>query len=48
MSPALVLTPSDLAIAASLIVFDAAMSVVFQLNLHWKILIATARLSANM
>jgi putative ABC transport system permease protein len=48
MNAAISLTPGDLAIAASLIAFDALMSLVFRLNLHWKILVATARLVVQL
>jgi putative ABC transport system permease protein len=41
---AIALTPSDLAIAALLIVFDAALSLWLQLGLHKRIAIAAARM----
>ena len=41
---AIILTPGDLAIAASLIVIDAAISLWFQLGLHRRIAIAALRM----
>jgi putative ABC transport system permease protein len=43
MTPIL-LTPFDIAIAASLILLDAALSILLKLRLHWQIAIAAARM----
>ena len=42
------LTPQDLAVAASLIVFDALLSLIFRLGLHWKIAIASVRMVVQL
>jgi putative ABC transport system permease protein len=42
------LTPQDLAVAASLIVFDAILSLIFKLGLHWKIAIASVRMVVQL
>lgn len=42
------LTPGDLAIAASLIVFDAVLSLAFKLGLHWRIGIASVRMVVQL
>ena len=44
MTPLLSLSPTDLAIAASLIGFDAALSIVLRLDLHRQVLWAAARM----
>jgi putative ABC transport system permease protein len=43
MTPIL-LTPFDIAVAASLILLDAALSILLKLRLHWQIAIAAARM----
>jgi putative ABC transport system permease protein len=48
MSGAISLTPVDLAIASSLIVFDAILSLVFRLRLHRQILVASVRLVVQL
>ncbi|HEY1878568.1 MAG TPA: iron export ABC transporter permease subunit FetB [Caulobacteraceae bacterium] len=48
MSTTISLTPWDLAIASSLIVFDAILSLVFRLGLHRQILVASARLVVQL
>jgi putative ABC transport system permease protein len=45
---ALSLSPWDLAIASSLIVLDAALSLAFGLRLHWKIAVASVRLVVQL
>jgi len=45
---AISLTPHDLAIASSLILFDAALSLVLNLRLHWKIIIASIRMVGQL
>ena len=44
----ILLSPGDLAIAASLVVLDAALSFVFRLGLHRQIAIATVRLVVQL
>jgi putative ABC transport system permease protein len=44
MNGVISLTPQDLAIASSLIVLDAILSLVFSLGLHWRIVIASVRM----
>jgi putative ABC transport system permease protein len=48
VSTTISLTPWDLAIASSLIVFDAILSLVFRLGLHRQILVASARLVVQL
>jgi putative ABC transport system permease protein len=48
VSPVISLTPTDLAIASSLIVFDALLSLRFRLNLHRQILVASVRLVVQL
>jgi ABC-type iron transport system FetAB permease component len=43
MTPIL-LTPFDVAVAASLILLDAVLSILLKLRLHWQITIAAARM----
>jgi putative ABC transport system permease protein len=43
MTPIL-LTPFDIAVAASLILLDAVLSILLKLRLHWQIAIAAARM----
>jgi putative ABC transport system permease protein len=43
MTPIL-LTPFDIAVAASLILLDAALSILLKLRLHWQITVAAARM----
>jgi putative ABC transport system permease protein len=45
---AIVLAPTDLAIAASLILFDAVLSIVLKLNLHRQVLWAAARMVVQL
>jgi putative ABC transport system permease protein len=45
MNPIL-LTPLDISIAASLIVLDAALSILLKIRLHWEIAFAAARMAA--
>ncbi len=45
---AISLTPWDLAIASSLIVVDAVLSLIFGLRLHWKIAVASVRLVVQL
>jgi putative ABC transport system permease protein len=42
------LTPQDLAVASSLIVFDAALSLIFRLGLHWRIAVASVRMVVQL
>lgn len=42
------LSPQDLAIASSLILFDAALSLVLHLRLHWKVIVASARMVGQL
>jgi putative ABC transport system permease protein len=48
LTPSISLTPRDLAIASSLIVLDAVLSLIFRLGLHWAILIASARMVVQL
>jgi putative ABC transport system permease protein len=48
MSTVISLTPQDLAVAASLIVFDAVLSLIFNLGLHWRIVVASIRLVVQL
>jgi putative ABC transport system permease protein len=48
MNPLLSLSPADLAISASLVAFDAALSVALRLNLHRQALIAAARMVVQL
>lgn len=45
---AISLSPTDLAVAASLILLDAALSVLLRLQLHWQLLWATARMTVQL
>ena len=47
LSP-IVLAPTDLAIAASLVAFDALLSILLRLNLHRQVLIAAARMVVQL
>lgn len=47
MTPVL-LSPGDLAIAGSLVVFDAALSIVLRLDLHRRLAVASARLVVQL
>ncbi len=42
------LTPLDLGIAASLMVVDAVLSLIFRLGLHWRIAIASVRMVVQL
>jgi putative ABC transport system permease protein len=42
------LTPQDLAVASSLVVLDAVLSLIFKLQLHWRILIASVRMVVQL
>ena len=44
MQPTIVLTPRDLAVAATLILMDGVISVVLRLDLHWQLAVAAARM----
>lgn len=48
MNGAITLTPYDLAIASSLIVFDAVLSLVFHLRLHRQVIVASLRLVVQL
>lgn len=48
MSTVISLTPQDLAVASSLVVLDAILSLIFRLRLHWKILIASVRMVVQL
>jgi putative ABC transport system permease protein len=48
VSTVISLTPRDLAVASSLIVVDAVLSLIFQLRLHWRIAIASLRMVVQL
>lgn len=48
MSGVIVLTPGDLAIAASLVALDAILSLIFRLGLHWRIAVASVRMVVQL
>jgi putative ABC transport system permease protein len=48
VSAAISLTPLDLTIAASLMVLDGLLSLVFRLGLHWRIAIASVRMVVQL
>ncbi len=48
MSGAISLTPLDLTIAASLIVLDGLLSLIFRLGLHWRIAVASVRMVVQL
>jgi putative ABC transport system permease protein len=48
VSQVISLTPRDLAVASSLIVLDAVLSLIFQLGLHWRVAIASVRMVVQL